>query len=95
MRQLHSMKLIRYNTLPFSFFSLRILVTPQAMLPKSVQGKGALGARCDYIGSSTNLVSLETILINLDSNYSRDVVGRHYECPVVGVRQQHGTDCLR
>ena len=56
------------------------------MLPKSVQGKGALGARCDYIGSSTNLVSLETILINLDSNYSRDGVGRHYEYPVVGCK---------
>jgi hypothetical protein len=86
MRQLHSMKLIRYDTLPFSFFSLRSLVTLQAMLPKSVQGKGALGARCDYIGSSTNLVSLKTTLTTLDSNYSRDGVGRHYECPVVGVR---------
>lgn len=27
-----------------------------AMLPKSVQGKGALGARCDFIGSQTNLI---------------------------------------
>jgi photosystem I subunit 10 len=27
-----------------------------AMLPRSVKGKGALGARCDFIGSSTNLI---------------------------------------
>jgi photosystem I subunit 10 len=27
-----------------------------AVLPKSVAGKGALGARCDYFGSPTNLI---------------------------------------
>ncbi len=34
----------------------------QAMLPRSVKGKGALGARCDFIGSPTNIVSSSSFL---------------------------------
>ncbi|BBN07865.1 photosystem I subunit X [Marchantia polymorpha subsp. ruderalis] len=36
-----------------------------AMLPKSVNGKGALGARCDYIGSSTNLIMVASTTLML------------------------------
>ncbi|CAM6091612.1 unnamed protein product [Calypogeia fissa] len=36
-----------------------------AMLPKSVAGKGALGARCDYIGSPTNLIVVASTTLML------------------------------
>ncbi|KAL2631301.1 hypothetical protein R1flu_015987 [Riccia fluitans] len=36
-----------------------------AMLPKFLKGKGALGARCDYIGSPTNLIMVASTTLML------------------------------
>jgi photosystem I subunit 10 len=36
-----------------------------AMLPRSVKGKGALGARCDFIGSPTNIIIVASTTLML------------------------------